>query len=422
MLRTPLTLPRLLLALLLVLACLPMLLEIPASPHSLSGMGSMTGWLGCGALAASLVLMVREPALSASFGGLDRMYRWHHRLGVAGYALLLLHPLLLAAQALPASPETAWHVLSPLSQTWPVLLGWGALIGLMAGLMATFVLTLRYSVWRSLHILLSVGVILGVGHVFSLGGVSAAAGIVSMPVLFALGWRVLRADRGYGAQPYEVDAVTRVTGEIVEVSLRPLAQPLAATPGQFVMAAFFEGPHYRGCGEYHPYTLSEVAPDGGLRLSIKALGDCTHNIQALEAGVAARLQGPFGEFFASRNASPELWIAGGIGVTPFLALLRAGEVTRPTEFIYVYRAMRDACYLGELESYAAAHPLLHFHPVESQHDPAPLYAVLASVPDLPALQAYLCGPPPLVAALSTCLQQHGMPVQSIHFEQFEFRS
>ncbi|MBT9612449.1 MAG: ferric reductase-like transmembrane domain-containing protein [Burkholderiales bacterium] len=406
----------------MALAGLPALLQMPAVPLTLSGMGVLTGWLGCGALAASLMLMVREPAIASCFGGLDRMYRWHHLFGVAGYVLLLSHPLFLAGQALPAHPQSAWQIISPGSPTWSGMLGWGALLGLMLGLGATFATRLRYSVWRPLHALLSVGVLLGIAHVLLLGGLTAAAWVVMLPIVLALTWRMLRVDRGQGARPYEVSSASCLSDEIVEVSLRPLAQPLAAVPGQFVMAAFFEGPHYRGCGEYHPYTISGAIPDGGLRLNIKALGDCTRTMQSLEAGVAARIQGPFGEFFASRNASPEVWIAGGIGVTPFLAQLRLGEVTRPTEFIYVYRTAQDACYLDEMERYAATHPLLHFQPLVSQNDLVPLYAMLAKVTDLPARQAYLCGPRLFVAAVSAWLKQHGMREQSIHFENFEFRS
>lgn len=419
---TSMKLPRFYLALVMALAGLPALLQMPAVPLTLSGMGVLTGWLGCGALAASLVLMVREPAIASCLGGLDRMYRWHHYLGMLGYVLLLSHPLFLAGQALPAYPQSAWQVISPGYQTWSGMLGWGGLLGLMLGLGATFTTRLRYNVWRPLHASLSVGVLLGIGHVLLIGGLSAAAWVLIVPILAALAWRMVRVDRGQGARPYEVSSAACLSDDIVEVSLRPLAQALTAAPGQFVMAAFFEGPHYRGCGEYHPYTISGATPDGGLRLTIKALGDCTRKLQSLPTGVAARIQGPFGEFFASRSASPELWIAGGIGVTPFLAQLRLGEVTQPTEFIYVYRAAKDACYLSEMEEYAATHPLLHFQALVSQNELAPLYAMLTKISDLPARQAYLCGPQPFVAAISAWLAQHGMQEQSIHFEKFEFRS
>ncbi len=57
----------------------------------------VSGWAGCGLLAASLLLMIREARLAAWLGGLESMYRWHHRLGVGAYLALLIHPLALAA-------------------------------------------------------------------------------------------------------------------------------------------------------------------------------------------------------------------------------------------------------------------------------------------------------------------------------------
>lgn len=406
----------------IALVGIPVLLRLPEMPFSFWGAGLFTGWLGCGALAASLLLMVREPAVASCLGGLGRMYRWHHFLGVLGYGLLLSHPILLAGQSLAADPSAAWRLLAPWPQTAAVLLGWGGLLGLMLGLGATFATRLRYSVWRTTHVLLSVGVLLGLGHVFLIGGGSVAFWVATVPILGAFLWRVLRVDRSVGGRPYEVSSATCLSPDVVEVSLRPLTRALSAAPGQFVMAAFFEGPHFQGCGEYHPYTVSGGTSQGGLILTIKALGDCTRTLQSLEPGVAARIEGPFGEFFAQRRATPELWIAGGIGITPFLAQLRLGEVTQPTEFIYAYRAAQDACYLNEVAHYAETHPLLHFQPLLSQNDLAPLFAVLTKVSDLPARQAFLCGPRPFVAAITAWLTQHGMPEQSIHFEKFEFRS
>jgi ferredoxin-NADP reductase len=50
------------------------------------------------------------------------------------------------------------------------------------------------------------------------------------------------------------------------------------------------------------------------------------------------VHGAFGTFLAERPAAPQLWLAGGIGITPFLALLRAGPVSQPTTLVYLYRA------------------------------------------------------------------------------------
>ena len=96
-----------------------------AFPEGLSparSLGIVLGWTGCGLLLASLLLMLRETWLSRWLGGLERMYQWHHHVGMAAYVLLLAHPLALAADAWPASPTLAWQTLSPFSQGWPVRL------------------------------------------------------------------------------------------------------------------------------------------------------------------------------------------------------------------------------------------------------------------------------------------------------------
>jgi len=55
----------------------------PESGHLARRIGVILGWVGCGMLLASLVLILREPRLAALLGGLENMYRWHHRLGMA---------------------------------------------------------------------------------------------------------------------------------------------------------------------------------------------------------------------------------------------------------------------------------------------------------------------------------------------------
>ncbi len=404
---------------LLALALLPAGLAAPGALATLAGLSVLLGWLGSGLLATSLLLMIREPSVAARFGGLERMYRWHHALGTLGYIVLLAHPLALAGHRLPAGPDAAWKTLAPWS--WSSGLGWLALLGLMAGLAGTFVLRLRYRWWRLVHAALGGSVVLGIAHLLAVRPPAVGSALVIAPTVLALGWRLLRADRGGGARPYEVHALTRPGHRIVELTLRPLAEPLAVKPGQFVMLALFAGPRYRGCGEYHPLTVSGTRPDGSLSLSVKALGDCTHRIQSLEPGVAARIQGPFGTFLADRTEAPELWIAGGIGITPFLAALRAGPVIRPTELVYLDRDTDAAAYCDELRGYAERQPLLRFRPLALRDDHGPLHALLETVPQLSARQTYLCGPPPLVDATVRWLRQRGIPRQHIHYERFDFR-
>jgi predicted ferric reductase len=349
------------------------------------------------------------------------MYRWHHAFGILACIVLLAHPLILAAAVLPTSAHRAWNLLSPARWFPANALGWVALFGLLGGLSASLMWRIRYVWWRRLHFLLSVAVLLGIAHTFAYRGLSAGLVLTAVPSVLALGWRVLRADRGFGAHPYEVKSVTRIASKTTEIVLRPLATPLAAAPGQFVMIAFFAGPHYRGCGEFHPYTVCGSPGDGSLVVAIKALGDCTSRIQCLEEGVAARVQGPYGRLLAD-TARSSLWIAGGIGITPFVARLRAGDLKAPTELIYTYRTPDAAAYLVELQEFAEHHPLFELRTLTVQEDLRPVFALFDDIQDLSSREVYLSGPPVFIHAVVDELHRRAVSRSHIHVEELEFRS
>ena len=92
-------------------------------------------------------------------------------------------------------------------------------------------------------------------------------------------------------------------------------------------------------------------------MSVKALGDFTARLgQKLDVGQAVRVQGPFGRFRMSGTAD-EVWIAGGIGITPFLAWAAAlSPDARPVHLFYCIRSREEAPHLAEIEAVAAAKP------------------------------------------------------------------
>jgi predicted ferric reductase len=378
------------------------------------------GWAGSGLLLASLLLMVREVRLAHWLGGLERMTRWHHRSGLAAYLLLLLHPLALAADGWVESPPLAWQGISPFSASWPVWLGWGALLLLMLGLATTFARHLPYRLWRALHGLLGVAVIIGFVHVLLLG-INLGALLAILTAALLLAWRLLRVDAGLAARPYIVRSVAAVAPSMVEISLAPLATPIAARAGQFVLVAFFHGPHYRGCGEYHPFTVSALGPGGQFGIGAKALGDCTQQMQTLEPGVAARVHGPFGDFLADRPASPQFWVAGGIGITPFLATLRSAPLTQATRLLYLFRSPTEAAFLAELQALAETDAHFSLDARATGAGLPDLEQLLPSSDTLRGQACYLCGPPGLIDSIVRGLTARGVEARAIHFERFDFR-
>lgn len=407
----------------LLTIAVPLGFVVWAFPHGLAPLraaGIVTGWLGCGLLLVSLLLMLREPRLANWLGGLERMYRWHHVTGVAAYVFLLLHPLALAAGNWQTSRVLAWHTLSPVEESWPVWSGWLGLLLLMIGLAATFTPSIRYGAWRWLHALLGIGVVIGLVHLILLGIDEPVLPILAIAAAI-LGWRLLRGDLGLGARPYIVATARKLTARSVEIVLRPLADPVTLSTGQFVLVAFRNGPVYRGCGEFHPFTISSIDGDGALHLAVKALGDCTSRMLSIEPGVAARVIGGFGSFLSEVSGAPQLWIAGGIGVTPFVALLNDGRLRHPARLLYLYRREDDATYLRELRQIAATDPNLTLQTIVTGDELPDIEGLLPDARELSGVECYLCGPPGLVGALKQVLSARGVAAQHIHFENFEFR-
>jgi predicted ferric reductase len=407
----------------LVAVAVPLGFVVWAFPEGLApirAVGIVTGWLGCGLLLVSLLLMLREPRLAGWLGGLERMYRWHHVTGVAAYVFLLLHPLALAANNLSASPRIAWQTLSPFAESWQVWSGWLGLLLLMVGLVTTFTPAIRYGAWRWLHALLGIGVVIGLVHLILLGIDEPVLPILAVAAAI-LGWRLLRGDLGLGARPYVVAAARKLTERSVEIVLRPLADPVTLNTGQFALVAFRDGPVYRGCGEFHPFTISAIDDDGALHLAVKALGDCTRRMLTIEPGVAARVIGGFGGFLDPGNVTPQLWVAGGIGVTPFVALLSEGKLRHSTRLLYFYPSEDDATYLSELRKIAASDPQLTLQAIATGDERPDLEALLPDAAQLAGVACYLCGPPGLVAALKRSLGARGVSAKDIHYENFEFR-
>lgn len=386
-------------------------------------LGVGLGWAGTGLLLLSLLLMVREPRLARALGGLETVFRWHHLLGVWAYVLLLAHPLALAADGWEESPSVAWATLVPWQQDGPVQMGWVSLLGMMAGLALALSPGLRYASWRALHHLLTLAVVAAAVHLVGLGLDSV---LLAVPWLLAvfLAWRLLRADLGLGARPYVVRSVQHLSPSTVELQLQPLAPPPSGAPyaqaGQFVLAAFPSLGRKAGCGEFHPFTLSAIGPDGGLALGIKALGDCTRQLQSIEPGAEVRLQGPFGHFLEDIDG-PVLWVAGGIGITPFVAALRGAVRARAVTLLYLHREGPDAPYAKELQELAARQPELRLQIVDTGPSVPDLGPLLPPAEALHGHHCHVCGPTALVDAVRRLLEARGVSAPRIHTERFDFR-
>ena len=160
---------------------------------------------------------------------------------------------------------------------------------------------------------------------------------------------------------------------------------------------------------------------------MKVVGDWTRKVrEELQPGGEVIVRGPYGRFDASNTDSKkQVWIAGGIGLTPFLSKLRAMDDgdDRDIHFAYAARNKEEALFLDELEAMAAERNNLTLYPLFSDEgDFARIDVAKERLPGtLTDYEYFICGPKPMVEGLMKDLKTEGVKRKAIHVEAFEFR-
>ena len=194
----------------------------------------------------------------------------------------------------------------------------------------------------------------------------------------------------------------------------------SSPPGQFIFLAF-GGP---GGWQRHPFSVASAPSERRLRGSIKAAGDYTSELHnTLKTGTPAKLAGPYGEFDYRDGGHDQIWIARGIGVTPFLSWIRAldGAFDRNVDFLYSVSHEAAALYLDEIQAVAAKHPTLRARVIDTEHRFLTAETAMAGRPRGADIWVYMCGPPTMTTALSDGFRGLGIPATRVRFEQFDIR-
>ncbi|MDP9650686.1 benzoate 1,2-dioxygenase electron transfer component BenC [Paraburkholderia caledonica] len=147
-----------------------------------------------------------------------------------------------------------------------------------------------------------------------------------------------------------------------------------------------------------------------------------------EPGGEIEMKGPFGSFYLRPIARPILMLAGGTGLAPFLAMLdkivAAGGSPHPIHLIYGVNTDRDIVESERLDGFTRAIRNFTFDicvvDVNSDH-PNKGYVTHHIKPAQLCegdVDIYLCGPPPMVEAVSAYLRDNNVSAASFHFEKF----
>lgn len=420
------------------LSLLPLLLVLigPAPPlrDFWTELSVALGFVGLAMIGLQFAITARFRSLAAPFG-LDVLLRFHREISLVAFAVVLAHPVILFA----AHPEHL-ELLRITTAPWRArfaLLGVLMLILLIVASVWREALRIEYETWRVVHGALAVAAvafsmlhIAGVQHYLNLPWHRALWAFMAAGAIGLLGYvRIYKPVRML-MRPYVVEEVHRERGGSWTVRLAPAGH---AGPrfqaGQFAWLTLWHSPF---AVEEHPFSFaSSAAHPERPEFTIKELGDFTSGIAELGPGTRAYLDGPYGAFSYERYPAPAyVFVAGGVGITPVMSMLRSmadrGE-TAPLTLIYAAKRIEEATFREEIEGRLTRELDLEVVMVpeeapegwegEEGFVDADLLRRHLREP-LERTEFFICGPPPMLDAVDEALGRLGVPTRAVHMERF----
>lgn len=295
-----------------------------------------------------------------------------------------------------------------------------------------------YSVLKLLHNLTSLALLLIVIHVllawpvqenmtrtWLMGGMGVAALVVFVFHKFI---RPVVCYKRAG----RVTVVKSLCPSITEIDIEsPSNRRFEHRAGQFCYFRFLSPV----CGRAeHPFTISSAPGDSKFSITVKDLGDYSGKLAHLTVGTKALFDGPYGVFTPPAAKQPLLFLAGGIGITPFLSILRdyrENPPDRQVRLIWSVHSPEELVVLDELQQMQAQCDFFQLdirvtggiNPLSSKQDSRLdktfLETCLKSLGQ-DDLFVYLCGPESFRRGTIQSLRSVGFSSSRIHFEKFSF--
>jgi predicted ferric reductase len=401
-----------------------------------------TGIVGMGAMSVAMMLAARPVSIEPFLGGLDKSYRLHKWLGISGLIFSVLHFLLANVPKImigagwldePAREPVTEQSVAVLqffqSQHWIAeeCGDWGfkaALVLLLIALIKWF----PYRFFFGTHRLLSVVYLFLAFHSLALMKFSywdhAIAPVTAILLAGGTVVAIVSLLGKVGSKRRAVGEIERVqyleNNSVLKVGIRLKGPWAGHEEGQFAFVTFDrrEGAH--------PFTIATPwKGDGIVAFFIKGLGDYTKTLPAtLKKGDLVTVEGPYGRFGFNTAKKRQIWVAGGIGIAPFVARIKAlmnEPDARAIDLFYSAGRADDEQFMNRLRAASsAANVRLHIS-VPAKDGRLNAERICQMVPEWREAGFWFCGPARFGDSLRDDLVSRGLSADDFHQELFEMR-
>lgn len=376
---------------------------------SISGSTLLMGFL------IVFLLSTRMKWLVHIFGGLENVYFWHRLLAISTTAAIFVHGLI--SEDIAIFNNVNIPIIGSASGAGELSRNLFLFL-VAAALLAKF---FKYEHFRFIHRFLVIPYLIGLYHGF----------FTSWIDLFAFNtlsiWMIITSVIGLGSSLYMLliyqTSSFNNTGIVIDkkllndniIELKVLMEKeYKFKSGQF---AFIKIRAHKISKASHPFSIS--GQNGKyIYFTIKTLGDFTDSlVSSLTTPTRINITNPYGSMTFNSKTNAQLWVAGGIGVTPFLGYLRSeNQLNKAIHLIYSVRNETEAVHLDTLNELSKQNKNFKFTLFDSSKQGYLSSSHLGLTDDV---TLYMCGPRPMVQSLKKQVtKQH--PNVIIFYEAFSF--
>lgn len=341
-------------------------------------------------------LSTRNPVLVKLFGGLEPVYFWHRWLAMSLVGMIFIHQTWATRNGLIVLPR---YLLFPIDFGELGELARNILILLVV--LALFAKWMKYEHFKFVHRFMIVPYLFGLYHGFAYSWVDLFA--FDLLSVWMIGTSLLGVSSSlYMLLFYKHVALSnlgvvsekkKLNGQTIDLKV-DMMKPYRFKPGQF---AFIRIRGKQIATQIHPFSISG-SDESHVYFTIKTLGDYTKTLyDRLEVPSVVTVSRPFGHLTFDDRQRRQVWVAGGVGITPFLGKLRSVDpIVTPTHLFYSVRNKEDAVHLDLLDQSQKDQPLFTYTLIAQDKDG---YLKASMLPLESEPHIYMCGPKRMVDSL-----------------------
>jgi predicted ferric reductase len=395
------------------------------------------------AMSFSTLLAIRHFFSDSFLDGLDKRYKLHKWLGIAGFIAAVTHWLFIKAPKWLVDLEL---LIKPIknkhgngeSLSWlgnffdyqrhfAKDIGEWAFYALIILVLMMLSKKITYKLARQSHKLMPVFYLVLAYHSLVLMKMAdwfTPLGIFLMLVLvvgsisacIALLGKIGHSKQAHG----EISALQHYTdNKVLAVTIKLTTPWPGHDAGQYAFVTFDkkEGPH--------PFSITSSWDDNGeIGFNIKQIGDYVNTLpHSLAIGDNAVVEGPYGNFNLDSGKQQHIWIAGGIGIAPFLSQLdNLIDQQQQTDITLFYTTnMPDEAFIQQLhERCERAGVTLHIINT-NQRGVLTAAEIATAINHYPTTDVWFCGPAKFGHVLKSYFVKAGLSQHDFHQEAFDMR-